>query len=285
MQNPGLIFLLFIVLIGSAHQRVYAQKRKSNVVIKSEGKFTKEKVNEAPGQINKQTVGEESYLKTGDVFVLKNVGAVGTAGYLYFVTPEGTLGKYSSAGQVEYISTPKLRAAGPINSFEQLVQTFDLENLDLISDTVSINIKVPNLEMDEERFFVLQYDLDGDPVPVNKKLSHSGTNLYLITKEIFKVDGDSVDPIKASNFKLYYYEQGQKKRTLVADFDRVNLQQGDMDEEVLLLLRSIEPGIAKDQREAIVAAYLESAYHSILQPDIQNTFARADRIVQKERSK
>lgn len=56
----------------------------------------------------------------------------------------------------------------------------------------------------ESAFFFIRYTLKGEEV--NKQLPATGANLLVINREeLFKVDGQPIDPAEAKDFQLFYY--------------------------------------------------------------------------------
>ncbi|MEO1714535.1 MAG: hypothetical protein AAFU60_14485, partial [Bacteroidota bacterium] len=230
-------------------------------------------------QKNKQNID----LSAGDQFRLEELKKSNYAGEIFFINTENQLAKYSQIGGIEIISTPSLRAAGPIKNYLDLVNTFEAKRFVFLEDTVMLNIQAPDFAMNDESYFVLRYDLLGDAEPVDKKLPFSGANLQLIQEEIFLVEDDAVDPERASNFRLYYYEVGPQKATLVGEFEFQKLNHQDLEKEVTYLLMALSPKVEMKQRQQLVAAYIEEAYGHPLGADFINWFQRIDRKVQKER--
>ena len=267
------LFTITLCLLSSS---LAAQSPKSNVVINNREKI------KIPDPVAYQEI-EYSGLSTGDVFRLEELQRVDYEGDLFFITTEDQLAKYSGEKGLEIISTPTLRAAGPINNYLDLVNTFESERLVFIEDTIALNIQAPDFAMNSESYFVLRYDLEGDAKPVDKRLPFSGANLQLIKAEIFRVEDDQIDPDQASNFRLYYFEENTNKATLVGEFEFQKLNHDDLEEEVTYLLKALSPSVPQKQRQQLVAAYIEEAYGHPLGADFINWFQRIDRKVQKDR--
>lgn len=131
----------------------------------------------------------------------------------------------------------------------------------ILGDEAYIEVSSDAFPMDDSRFFYLQYQYEGEPAPVNKKLSFAGRRILLNKTEIFRIDGQPVSPAKASGFELFYYDDTKRASQSMGRFDLVLPDEQSLLEEVgTLVTRHQSAGSDDAKIREEVGVYLETFY-------------------------
>ena len=174
-------------------------------------------------------------MKKGDIFLS------GTE--LSFKTPESRAAVISSIkgrfvlSASEKGQTKILPAANNISSRSgALINLIDLQNhFDgnyLILDKMALEIGDQNFPMNEENFFYVSYQYEGERI--NKKLPYGAGNMLMLQKdEIFKIDGEPI-PVQSTGMALYYRQGDSSKK--ISEFKPVFPNLDELKDEVQIII-------------------------------------------------
>lgn len=119
-----------------------------------------------------------------------------------------------------------------------LINLVDLENHFsgnyLILEEQRLKISGEAYPMDEQHFFFLQYQLNGEVI--NKKLSHDGDTLILNRKEIFTIDGKEVENPEQLQVVLFYRKHDKNENFRISEFTGVYPDLETLKTEVEIIL-------------------------------------------------
>lgn len=213
------------------------------------------KVLTVQGRIIFEQTGED--MERGDLYV--------TGTPLNFITTSSRAAIVNEVNGRYVLSSSKgklkvLPAANNVSSRSgAILNVVDLKNhftgRYLVLDVAKVPVGVEAFPMNENNFFYLTYEHNGEQIP--KKLSHDGENLILDRNEIFKVDGNPI-PVTEKEMTLYY--KGDKTYK-INTFTPVFTDETILKEEVSILLDAIKSAdTAKKTGE--VTAYLNEFYGS-----------------------
>jgi hypothetical protein len=144
-----------------------------------------------------------------------------------------------------------------ISNVEELRKHFSGKYV--IINSTEILISLPEYPMNEENFFYIQYDYNGEEI--NKKLKHEQKVLIIDKNELFKVDGNTI--AVPDNIKLrLYYVKDNKVHTLISEFSPIIPDLDLLKNEVKIILDELE---GKDSREKVkeVTGYIFDFYGNV----------------------
>ena len=122
-------------------------------------------------------------------------------------------------------------------------------------ESIILNVLLP---VTDTRFFYMSYQIND--VIINKRLGVEDGKLILSKSEIFKVDGESVDPNNAFDYRLFYYNQEAEQSRLLTTVDFVLVSEM----ELKTLKNRIDIN-GSDQYEQLAA--MLSELHGFCDPD------------------
>lgn len=114
------------------------------------------------------------------------------------------------------------RAGGINNAFDMKVYFAEASYV-WAGNWISLRVSKAAFPMDEDNFFFLRYTLEGEQI--NKKLGYSEDKLLMSKEEVFKVDGQGIDPHKTSEFELFYYKSADEESELITEIDFILISQ------------------------------------------------------------
>lgn len=124
----------------------------------------------------------------------------------------------------------------------------------LILKRSEVQIGSAAFPMDNEHFFYLTYDYNGEEIA--KKLRHEGDFLILDKEEIYKIDGEAI-PYTEKEMTLYYRKDG--KGTKINSFTPVFADVDILKEEIEILLTSLDD-ISNEEKIKHITSYLVDFY-------------------------
>lgn len=110
---------------------------------------------------------------------------------------------------------------GKILSYIEFVEYLSGRDFLILGGQTTLEINAPDLQPDDKHFFYIRYQLEGEADPINKRLPFQENHVVLSKKDLFTVDGQSVSPVKASQFQLFFYDSEQKKSLKINDLQLV----------------------------------------------------------------
>ncbi len=93
-------------------------------------------------------------------------------------------------------------------------------------DVIKLGVSAGAFPMNDERFFYIEYSIDGDRV--SKKLGFEKDILIIEKESFFSIDGKSINPENVTNYSLYYYNTLSEDSRLIADIDFVLISQEEL---------------------------------------------------------
>lgn len=253
MKNPLLSISIFLFAIASATPLI-AQKNFYRTV-------------KVRGDITLIASGKHLYtdkkFKTGEALLFGSVKdcvvVIDDQSSAFLLVPDTTLRHYKRIPIPLGVGT----RAGYILSDLQLRQYFEQnDSLLLLNGRFSLLLGAKTFPMDEGHFFYLQYTWKGDTI--NKKLGFSGDTLIIAEKEVYKVDGQAIDPSEVSgDFFLRYFIADKQESIAYPDLWRpvhlINMPEADITAEVRVLLDEGEKQPFEEQLKS-VSNYLALFY-------------------------
>lgn len=198
-------------------------------------------------------------MKKGDVFIS------GTT--LNFSTPQSRAAVISSLkgrcvlSASEKGQTKILPSSNNISSRAgALINMIDLQNHFtgdyLVIGEMRLELGKEAFPMDENSFFYLTFNHEGESKPIRKKLSHDENFLILNKEEIFKIDGEPI-PVEEKEMTLFYRSEGQSKK--INTFIPVFPDLIDLKDEVDIIIDEFN---SKDDETKIkeITSYLNEFY-------------------------
>lgn len=170
----------------------------------------------------------------------------------FIITPPADNNLTAQASFVPAMGNISSRA-GLINNFVDLQNQF--ADKYLILDKVEIKISEDAYPMNENSFFYLRYQYEGESI--NKKLEFKTDTLIIEKKSLFTVDGKPIPNPDISEMKLFYYSDN--KSVLINEFDPVFPDNEQLKAEISIILKS---NIKKKYQERLneIIGYLNEFY-------------------------
>ena len=151
--------------------------------------------------------------------------------------------------------------AGEMVTLLDLQNHFGRDNYLVLGGEIRLKINPRNFPMNDERFFVISYNYEGEAEPINKMLSSDGVMLIINREEIYTIDGKAADHTKVSDFKLSYYKSDTDEMQAVSSFHPVFPDDSELTEEVQGLVDALRAGGKTDEQiKDEVSNYLSATY-------------------------
>lgn len=229
-----------------------------------------------------KVLGENSFLKTRSkikstdklVFVDKNAkAAVYSSGKGRFVLKAEKANKPSNPqSELYYFVKENLFAARKkastranvfMNNNLDFANYFSAPQRVVLDGETSVKVSATAFPTNENTFFFLRYSYKGEEI--NKKLRHKDSQIYFSKEDVFRIDGDMINPKDAEDLKLYYYDALKEEARLVCELSSkfVFLDNEQLQSELSFMvedLRQQEKGYEDILDEAL--AYLDEFYGS-----------------------
>jgi len=103
--------------------------------------------------------------------------------------------------------------AGGINNKLDFEKFFAEEPVAILGDRLATKISSMAYPMNDSKFFYAQYQYEGEAI--NKKLTNEEDQLIVKPSAFFSIDGNSIDPLDASEIKLFYYNAEAQESTMI----------------------------------------------------------------------
>lgn len=163
-----------------------------------------------------------------------------------------------------YLLEPLQMAAntrpGKIMNYLSFQKYLDGRRILALGDTLSIEIGGNELEMNENKFFYIQYKWEQETEPINKRLAFSGQNLIIDKRTLFTVDEQPITPAAVSDFKLYYYDSLANTSTLINTIDIVFADLEELYKEVDAIVELLGTFSKKSDVKDAVLQYIHTQY-------------------------
>ena len=127
----------------------------------------------------------------------------------------------------------------------------------LIIDQVKVSVGQDAFPMDDNNFFYLQYQHDGETI--RKKLDAEDNHLIIDKSELFKIDGNPIEPKNEETMALYYRKSAEKTSTKINTFTPVFPNLDELKVEVQVIIDEYS-GKDNDKIKDEVTAYLNEFY-------------------------
>jgi len=205
-------------------------------------------------------VKTNSEMKRGDLFVngtpLKFINNTARAA---IINPEK--GRYvlqaSSKGKVKILpatSNVTSRAGALINQID--LQNHFTGNY-LVFDNEIITIGSEAFPMDNEHFFYLKFEYNGEEIA--KKIPYKQNKIILNKTEIFKIDGQPI-PVENKEMTLYYRNNLDKKSYKISDFTMVFPDLEELKIEVKMIIDNLPKNMSNEQKIVEINSYFNEFY-------------------------
>lgn len=138
---------------------------------------------------------------------------------------------------------------GLIKDFLSLQSFISADPFLILNKRMAISISEKLLQMDNEHFFYIQYTWKGEKI--NKKLPFEDNVFFIDYKELYQIEGQTIDEKEISDYNFYYYEAKREVSTLIGDFHPVFIDNDELIKEVEVLLENTESASDQDKRDNI----------------------------------
>ena len=143
-----------------------------------------------------------------------------------------------------------------------LLNTIDLQNhfVDkfLVLKGCSIQISSSSFPMNEENFFFLRFDNNGEEI--SKKLSFSEDNLLFKADEILKVDGKAISLKVGTKVALMYRNANDGTSTKISVFEPIFVNEKVLKDECKLIIYELGNELDSETKKEQILAYLTENY-------------------------
>lgn len=174
--------------------------------------------------------GKITYVKNGKDLITGDLFA--SSEKLKFATQESRAAVISSING-RFVLTPDPKGGEAANLLPAmsnvatrsgaLINALDLKNHFsenyLLLDEMELKINSEVYPMNENNFFYLQYEMNGEVIP--KKLSFNEDRLEMTAQEIYTIDGKAQTVPERKEMSLYYRDNENKKSTKISEFTLV----------------------------------------------------------------
>jgi hypothetical protein len=126
----------------------------------------------------------------------------------------------------------------------------------LVLSGYEIEISPAAFPMDDNHFFFLRYDYQGESI--SKKLPYKGSKLLIDGGEVLKIDGKSIGLQEGAKMELVYRSSADKTSRSVSVFEPVFADEKNLAMECKLILKELEGQAAGDQKEQLLAYVTEN---------------------------
>jgi hypothetical protein len=126
----------------------------------------------------------------------------------------------------------------------------------LVLSGYEIEISPAAFPMDENHFFFLRYDYNGESI--SKRLPYKGNKLLIDAGEVLKIDGKSIGLKEGAKMELVYRSSADKTSQSVSVFEPVFADEKNLAMECKLILKELEGQAAEAQKEQLLAYVSEN---------------------------
>jgi len=103
------------------------------------------------------------------------------------------------------------RAGGINNKLD--FEKFFSEEVAILGDQFAVEVSPTAYPITDNKFFYAQYQYNGEAI--NKKLANEEDKLIVKPSAFFSIDGNSIDPLKVSEIKLFYYNAEAQESAMI----------------------------------------------------------------------
>ncbi len=143
-----------------------------------------------------------------------------------------------------------------------LLNTIDLKNhfadKFLVLNGCSIQISSSSFPMNDENFFFLRFDYNGEEI--SKKLSFNGDNLLLKADEILKIDGKAITLKAGTKVALMYRNAKDETSAAISVFEPVFVNEKVLKDECKLIIYELGNELDSESKKEQILAYLTENY-------------------------
>jgi hypothetical protein len=216
-------------------------------------------------KINGTIVNEQSNsnLVSGSVFNDNDKLKFGnTSSRAAVISPKGRYILQSNNSDIAYAKSFLTPAMSNMSSRSgAIVNQVDLQNHFsgnyLIFKIDKIKVSKDNFPMDENNFFYIRYDYNGESI--NKKLSYNDDILIIDQKELIAVDGKPIPNPDIKHMELLYYKKAEGKSISVGEFKPVFVVDADLKSEINIILSDLKAKTKKEKIDVILS-YINDFY-------------------------
>ncbi len=226
------------------------------------------KVIKVIGKITYKKSGQE--MSTGDVFkssaslVFKSdnsrAAVISRVKGRFVLAPPS---KAQTTNLVPAVNTISSRSGAIVNELD-VKRHFEGDYL--IIDEVAVPVSPQTFPQDEQHFFFLSYEYDGEKIM--KKLGNRSEKLVINKKEVFSIDGKSIDPFD-TEMTLYYRDAKSKENTKLSTFSLVVPDEELLKREVSVILSEYSDK-PEDEQFKQVKGYLTEFYGKPFDQSLKN---------------
>jgi len=217
-------------------------------VIKVDGKITyvKSGVNLATGDNFKSS--EKLTFDTDD----SRAAVISKLKGRFVLTPSAKGGK--AANLLPAMSNVSTRGGAMINAMD--LKNHFSENY-LLLDELELKVNSDSYPMNNNNFFYLQYELNGEVIP--KKLKHTGDVLEFTASDIFTVDGKQLPIPLKTDMSIYYRDNINKVSKKISSFTLVVPNTENLKQELGIIVSELKDD-SKENSTKEITSYLYEFY-------------------------
>lgn len=145
--------------------------------------------------------------------------------------------------------------SGPILNLIDLQNAF-VDNYVIIEE-VRLKIGKDAYPMDDNRFFYIEYEWNGEAIP--KMVSFSNDTLIIRKDDLFKIDGKAIENPSSIILNLYYRIDDKNENHKISTFKAIFPKEKELKEEVTIILSELEKKKDKDKFEEVLS-YINEFY-------------------------
>ncbi len=142
-----------------------------------------------------------------------------------------------------------------------MLNLIDLQNAFVdnyvIINEVRLKIGKEAYPMDDNRFFYIEYEWNGEVIP--KMVSFSNDTLIIKRDDLFTIDGKSVENPFNITLNLYYRIDDKNENHKISTFSAVFPQEKELKEEVTIILTELEKKKDKEKLTEVLS-YINEFY-------------------------
>ena len=163
---------------------------------------------------------------------------------------------------------------GKILSYIAFVKFLEGRDWLVLGDSVHLEVGKEEFPLSEDHFFFIRYQLQGDSLPVNKRLSHQGQQVLFSKQGIFQVD-DQPAPIDSTyGHQLFYYDALKPASTLIHSIRLIFPDERRLRAEVAGIIRYLGIAYPKEEKIRAIQNYLFEVYGTPEKENLQEWLKR-----------
>lgn len=252
MKKRNIVLSLFFLIVGlQASAQVFIDST-LNRVIRIEGRVTNQNKGMALERGAAFLPGDQLRFATPD-------------SRIFFISPEKELlmalpNEGLSGYTVEPVRSKYNTRPGKILTYIAFVKFLEGRKWLVLGGSVQLEVGREEFPLDDNHFFFIRYNLEGEANAVNKKLSHQGQLVLFSKQEIYQVDGKPVMVEKTRGHELLYYNALKPKSTTINTIRLVFPDEEVIRQEVEGLIRYLGEGFPDEDKVPVIENFLFEAY-------------------------